>query len=194
MVKSEYDKKISYADYVLLEKDESYEIIAGEIISMSPSPTPRHQDVVAELTAEFKMFLRGKECIAFSAPMDVCLFATEETEESDIFDWVQPDLFVVCDRKKISDKNIVGAPELVIEVLSPSTARNDRWIKYNSYEKAGVQEYWIVDPANMYVEVYKLMNGSFQQTGVYEREAVLTVGLFPEMEIDLKEIFKTDFL
>lgn len=94
------NKKQSYADYVL-EKEETYEVIAGEMLNMSPpSPTPKHQNVVSELTAEFKMFLRGKKCIAFSAPTDVCLFATEATEKENIFDWVQPDLFVVCDRKK----------------------------------------------------------------------------------------------
>ncbi|WP_340455134.1 Uma2 family endonuclease [Oceanobacillus sp. HCA-5259] len=184
------NKKHSYADYVL-EKEETYEVIAGEILNMSlPSPTPKHQDVVAELTAEFKMFLRGKECIAFSAPMDVCLFATETTKKENIFDWVQPDLFVICDRKKIKDTNIVGAPDFVIEVLSPSTARIDRWIKFNSYEKAGVKEYWIVDPANMFVEVYKLRDTSFHQAGIYEQEESITVEIFPDLKIDLKNIFK----
>lgn len=91
--------------------------------------------------------------------------------------------------KKIKDTNIVGAPDLVIEVLSPSTARNDRSIKFNSYEKAGVKEYWIVDPANMFVEVYELKDTSFQQTGIYEQEDSITVGVFPELKIDLSNDF-----
>ncbi|WP_042354003.1 Uma2 family endonuclease [Bacillus rubiinfantis] len=183
-------KKYTYEDYLTWDESLRCEAIEGEIISMSPSPTPKHQDVVAELTAEFTIFLRGKECMAFSAPIDVCLFASRETSNQDIQDWVQPDLIVVCDQKKITEKNIVGAPELVVEVLSPSTARNDRWIKYNSYEKAGVKEYWIVDPLNLSVEVYELNEASFKQTGVYGKEDTLTVGILPELQIQLNTIFK----
>jgi Uma2 family endonuclease len=186
----EGNKKYNYADYVALNEEVTYEVISGEIISMSPSPTPKHQDVVDELTAEFKMFLRGKECMAFSAPMDVCLFATNETKMEDILDWVQPDLMVICDNRKINEKNIIGPPDLVIEVLSPTTARNDRWIKFNSYEKAGVQEYWIVDPYNMSIEVYERKGDSLEQTGVFGREDRITAGILPDLQIDLKNIFK----
>ncbi|MCJ7840837.1 Uma2 family endonuclease [Lederbergia sp. NSJ-179] len=183
-------KKYTYADYMNWDEDVYIEVIEGEMISMSPSPTPRHQDVVGELTAEFKMFLRGKDCMAFSTPMDVCLFADNEAKYEDIQDWVQPDLIVVCDKKKIRETNITGAPDLVVEVLSPSTARNDRWVKFNSYEKAGVREYWIVDPYNMSIEVYELNGNSFKQTGVYGKDGLLPVGIFPEFKIDLKNIFK----
>ncbi|GAB3797876.1 Uma2 family endonuclease [Virgibacillus kimchii] len=157
---------------------------------MSPSPTTKHQDVIDELSAEFKMFLRGKECMSYSAPMDVCLFADKETAEEDIENWVQPDLSVVCDPDKITEKKITGAPDFIIEILFPSTASNDRWIKYNSYEKAGVKEYWIVDPVNRTIEVYKLENGVYKQTGVFDRDDVISPGRFPELKIDLKNIFK----
>jgi len=183
-------KKYSYADYLASDEDIRYEVISGEMISMSPSPTPKHQDVVDELTAEFKMFLRGKECMAFSAPMDVCLFAKNGTKYEDIKDWVQPDLMILCDRSKIGKNNIIGAPDLIIEVLSPSTARNDRWVKFNSYEKAGVKEYWIVDPLNMTVEVYVLEMQSYRRRGVFEKDDSLTVVIFPELEVDLKNVFK----
>jgi Uma2 family endonuclease len=143
--------KYSYADYLSWYEDFSCEAIDGHIIAISPSPTPKHQDVVDELTAEFKMFLRGKECMAFSAPIDVCLFSERETKVNEIKDWFQPDLLVVCDKDKIGEKYITGAPELVVEVLSPSTTKNDRQTKFNSYEKAGVKEYWIVDPYHMSV-------------------------------------------
>jgi len=186
----EINKSYSYADYLAWENDVCAEVINGEIIGMSPSPTPKHQDVVDELTAEFKMFLRGKECMAFSAPIDVCLFADKETKIDKIVDWVQPDLLVVCDKTKIDDKNIYGAPDLVVEVLSPSTARNDRLIKFNSYEKAGVKEYWIVDPYNMSVEIYTLDRVSYEQTAIFGKDDLLTVGIFPELQIDLTNIFK----
>lgn len=190
MVMPESEKTYTFADYLKWEEDVYAEVINGEIIGMSPSPTPKHQDVVDELTAEFKMFLRGKKCMAFSAPMDVCLFADKNTKTGDILDWVQPDLFVVCDRNKIGDKSIFGVPDLVIEVLSPSTARNDRLIKFNSYEKAGVKEYWIVDPYNMSVEVYILDRNTLKQTGVFGKDDLLPVEILPELQIDLKNIFK----
>lgn len=184
------NKTYSYADYLDWDNDFNSEAIDGEIISMSPSPTPKHQDIVGELTAEFKMFLRGKKCMAFSAPMDVCLFANKDSEPNTILDWVQPDLLVVCDSSKIGDKNIYGAPDLIVEVLSPSTARNDRLIKYTSYEKAGVKEYWIVDPYNMTVEIYSLEGASFIQSEILGKDDLLTATIFPELEIDLKNIFK----
>ncbi|MGJ7922937.1 Uma2 family endonuclease [Neobacillus sp. LXY-4] len=182
--------KYTYADYVALGQDIFFEMIDGNVISMSPSPTPKHQDVVDELTAEFKMYLRGKECMAFSSPIDVCLFANKETNLEEIKDWVQPDLVVVCDKNKIGDKNITGAPDLVIEVLSPSTARNDRLIKFNSYERAGVKEYWIVDPYNMSVEIYSLVGNSYTQAAVFGKDDLLSVGIFNDMQINLKNIFK----
>lgn len=136
------------------------------------------------------MFLREKECMSYSAPVDVCLFADKETAEEDIQNWVQPDLSVVCDPEKITGKKITGAPDFIIEVLSPSTARNDRWIKYNSYEKAGVNEYWIVDPVNMTIEVNKLEKDTYKQTAVYGKSEVISPDLFPELEIDLSNVFK----
>jgi|SRR5690625_5221470 len=187
---SEEKKKFTYADYIALEDNVIYEVISGKIISMSPSPTEKHQDVSGELSAEFKMFLRGKECKSYSAPMDVCLFADKETDEEDIQDWVQPDIFVVCDPDKITEKKITGAPDFIIEVLSPSTARNDRWIKYNSYEKAGVKEYWIVDPVNMTIEVNTLEKGAYKQIAVYGKNDEISPGIFPELEIDLSNVFK----
>lgn len=186
----EEKRKYSYAEYMFLDEDFLCEVLDGEIISMSPSPTPKHQDVVDELTAEFKMFLRGKECMAFSSPIDVCLFAEHEMKYEEIKDWVQPDLIVVCDRSKIGEKNIIGAPDLVIEVLSPSTTKNDRLIKYKNYEKAGVREYWIVDPYHMSVEVYELNKNSFDRTGIYLKEDNVNVGILEGFSINLGNIFK----
>lgn len=183
-------KSYSYADYLSREDDVLCEVIDGAIISMSPSPTPLHQDIADELTAEFKIFLRNKDCRAFSAPIDVCLFANKQIKTKDIKDWVQPDLIVVCDENKIGEKIIIGAPDLVVEVLSPSIAKNDRLIKYNSYEKAGVKEYWIVDPYNQTIEVYLLENGAYNRSGVYDKADILKVHLFDVFQIDLSHIFK----
>ncbi|MFA1819667.1 Uma2 family endonuclease [Virgibacillus oceani] len=172
-----------------MEDNVIYEVISGKIISMSPSPTEKHQDVSGELSAELKMFLHGEDCKSYSAPMDVCLFADNETAEKDIQDWVQPDIFAVYDADKITEKKITGAPDFIIGVLSPSTASNDCWIKYNSYEKAGVKEYWIVGPMNMTVEVNKLEKGSYKQTGVYDQNDEISPGIFPELKIELNDGF-----
>ncbi|WP_240689281.1 Uma2 family endonuclease [Ammoniphilus sp. YIM 78166] len=185
-------RKYSYAHYLTWDETDRCEVIDGDIISMSPSPTPQHQAIAVELTAEFTMYLRGKECRVFAAPIEVCLFADRTTRNEDIIDWVQPDLVVVCDKDKIGQKNIVGAPDLVVEVLSPSTAKNDRLIKFKSYEKAGVREYWIVDPYNHSVEVYLGDGGSFKPSGVYFKDDILPVGILEEMRIELENVFRVE--
>jgi Uma2 family endonuclease len=182
----------SYAEYLKSPEDVRYEVIDGQIISMSPAPTPNHQQVQRELLAEFVMYLRGKNCSVFGAPIDVCLFAEKMTSNDKIKDWVQPDIVVVCDRNKINPKNIVGAPDLAIEILSPSTARNDRVTKYNNYQKAGVKEYWIVDPSNEYVEVFLLQNNRFISSGLYTKEDSVKVNILEDLNINLKHIFPVD--
>lgn len=182
----------SYADYLESSEEIRYEVIDGQIISMSPAPTPKHQHVQRELLIEFGTYLRGKECSVFGSPIDVCLFANQTTPNEKIKDWVQPDIVVICDRNKINPQNIVGAPDLVIEILSPSTARNDRVIKFNNYQKAGVREYWIVDPSNEYVEVFLLQNNRFISSGFYTKEDSIKVNIFEDLSIELKHVFQDD--
>jgi Uma2 family endonuclease len=182
----------SYADYIKSPEEDRYEVIDGQIISMSPAPTPRHQHVQRELLIEFGTYLRGKECSVFGSPIDVCLFADQTTSNEKIKDWVQPDMVVVCDRNKINQQNIVGAPDLVIEILSPSTARNDRVVKFNNFQKAGVKEYWIVDPSNEYVEVFLLQNNRFISSGFYTKEDSIKVSILENLSINLKDIFPED--
>lgn len=184
------NKTYTYDDYLSWEEDVQCEVINGEIINMTPSPTPKHQDIVDELTAEFKMYLRNKECSAFSSPIDVCLFANKQTKKNEIKDWVQPDLIVICDQNKIGEKKITGAPDIVVEVLSPSTGKIDRLIKFNSYEKAGVKEYWIVDPYNQTLEVYILKEGTFNRNGIFSKEDQIKTNIIEGLEIDLSIIFK----
>jgi Uma2 family endonuclease len=182
----------SYADYLKCPEDVRYEVLDGQIISMSPAPTTNHQHVQRELLIELGMYLRGKECSVFGAPIDVCLFAEKMTSNDKIQDWVQPDIIVVCDRNKINLKNIVGAPDLAIEILSPSTARNDRLIKVSAYQKAGVKVYWIVDPSNEYVEVFLLQDNRFISSGLYTKEDSVKVSILEDLSISLKNIFPVD--
>ncbi|QDI93025.1 Uma2 family endonuclease [Salicibibacter halophilus] len=179
----------SYADYLQWDEDVRCEAFDGVIVNMTPSPTPGHQEIQLELSVEFGAFLRGKACKFFTAPLDVCLFATSETSNEEINNWVQPDLMIVCDPKKIDEKRIIGAPDLVIEILSPATARTDRLTKYNKYEEAGVKEYWIVDPHHETVEVFVLQDQSFERADVFTKSDAVKVSLFPDFEVQLNKIF-----
>jgi len=181
----------SYSDYLALDGDVRYEVIDGQIYNMTPAPTPQHQDVLSELITEFRLYLRGKDCRAFVSPIDVCL-SEERDDLSKVEEWVEPDLVVVCDKSKIGVKRIIGTPDLVVEVLSPSTAKKDKLIKFNRYQRAGVKEYWIVDPVNQVIEVYLLDGEIFKRSGVYVKGDNLPVYIFEDFNIDLNIVFRSN--
>lgn len=182
-------QELTYADYLKLDEEVRYEVIDGQLYNMSPAPSPKYQDVLSELIAEFRMYLRGKECRAFVSPIDVCL-SDEVDDLSKITEWVEPDLVVVCDKNKIGDQRIIGTPDLVVEVLSPSTAKKDKLVKYNRYQRAGVKEYWIVDPLNETIDVYVLDGTIFKRSGVYVKGDILSVSIFEDFSIDLNNVFR----
>jgi len=179
----------TYKDYMNLPGEVRLEVFDGDVMNMVPAPTPAHQRVQRYLLACFSNYLSGKTCEVFGAPIDVCLFAEKETAPSAIKSWVQPDLLVVCDKEKIGDHYIVGAPDLVIEILSPSTAKIDRVVKFHLYETAGVREYWIVDPLNEYVETFLRGENGFALKNIYANEDTVEVGIFPDLQISLNQIF-----
>ena len=133
------------------------ELINGEVI-MSPRPTVNHTLVSSNISYIFEQHLRGKKCKPFSDGIDLYL------DEKNCF---VPDFMVVCNRDKIKRNGIHGAPDLVVEVLSPSTAKNDRSHKKDAYERSGVPEYWIVDLSNRSVEVYLLEDGRYKLDNIY---------------------------
>ncbi len=134
------------------------ELLDGRIIAMSPRPTVNHNMIAFTIARIFGNFLEGKSCIAFSDGVDV--FLTEN-------DRVIPDVMIVCDKNKIQKSGIHGTPDLVVEVLSPSTAKVDRGYKKSLYERCGVKEYWIVEPEARSIEVYLLNDGKFILDEVY---------------------------
>lgn len=184
-------RTLTYANYLKLGDDTRYECIDGQVYNMSPSPTPNHQAVLGELFIEFGNYFRGKECRAFISPIDVC-FSEEIVDLTKVKEWVQPDLVVVCDKNKIGKKRIMGTPDLVVEVLSPSTAKHDRVTKYNRYQGAQVKEYWIVDPVYKNIEVHLLDGEVFKRDGIYFKGDILQVGIFENFQIDLDQIFIND--
>ncbi|MEB6549793.1 Uma2 family endonuclease [Heyndrickxia sporothermodurans] len=181
-------EKYSYADYLTWNEGERLELIDGKIFNMSPIPSRRHQQVLRELSTAFSVFLREKDCEVFFAPFDVRLLADNKRDD-DINNVVQPDLSIVCDKEKLDDKGCKGAPDMIIEILSPSSVKLDRWKKYQLYEKAGVHEYWIVDPINNSVEIHLLIDAQYKFQGVFTKDDTISVNLFPDFKLDLNRIF-----
>src|SRR5699024_2244184 len=140
---------------------------------------------------EFGSYLRGKTCKAYAAPIDVYLFedASQEWMDDRVRNWLIPDLIVVCDPNKIKRNKIIGAPDLVIEIISPSSAKIDRMDKRLAYQQAGVNEYWIIDPANQIVEVYLLKGRSLELANVYDKGDVVPVHVLENLTIDLRNVF-----
>jgi Uma2 family endonuclease len=149
-----------------------------------------HQDVSVQLVVEFGSYLRGKKCKVYHPPFDVILPEEGETLET-AKNIVQPDIFVVCDKDKITPGGCYGAPDLVVEILSPSTAKRDIKDKRKLYQRAGVREYWIVDPVHKTVHVYKVdEEGKYSFPETYTEDDKIKVGIFnDEQEIDLSVVF-----
>lgn len=140
------------------QREQREELIGGRVVAMSPSPVWNHVSIAGNIYTLFSNHLKGKKCRAIPDGFDLHL------TEDNVF---IPDMMVVCDRDKIRKAGVFGAPDLVVEVLSISTARNDRWFKKNVYETAGVPEYWIVDPKAKTIEVYLLAGGRYALDNVY---------------------------
>jgi Uma2 family endonuclease len=151
---------------------------------MAPAPNQAHQDISGELFYQLKTFLRDKPCKVFHPQFEVCLFAEGDGERT----VVQPDVFVVCDLTKLDGKRCNGAPDFVVEVLSPSSASRDTLLKYNKYMQAGVREYWIIDPVDKYVRVSVLKEGKFD-TIDYINPEVLPVKALEGCTIDIRRAF-----
>jgi len=170
----------TYRDYVRWPEDERWEIIAGEAHAMTPAPSIRHQRISRFLISSLHDFLKNRECEPFEAPTDVVF------DERNV---VQPDLLVVCDKSKITENNIQGAPDLIIEILSPSTALKDKREKKALYERFGVREYLIVYPGEEIVERYVLADGGFAPPDLFGWEETLPLATFPDLSLNLWEIF-----
>jgi len=174
----------TYADYVSWENDPRCELIDGEIVVMD-APSLNHQRISGELFRQLANYLFDKKCEVFAAPSDVCLFGLGDDDTT----VVQPDVFVVCDESKIDEKRCNGAPDFIIEILSPSNAKHDKERKLNKYMKARVREYWIVDPVNKNVSVY-IFNQEIPVIGYYECDEVIPVHILDDCKITLQDVFK----
>ena len=176
----------SFADALTWE-DERFELIDGEVYMMSP-PLRVHQEISGELFTQIHDYLKGKQCKVYPAPFAVRLFEEAGDAPEDVDTMVEPDITVVCDPEKLDKYGCRGAPDMVIEILSPPTRRHDLAVKYRLYQRAGVREYWIVDPDTRTVQVFHLEEGLYNAADVYTGGTV-PVSIWEDFAIDLTPVF-----
>ena len=176
-------KRYTYDEYRTLDDDKLWEMIDGVPYAMA-APNRRHQEISVRLLYNLYDFLKGKPCKVYAAPFEVRLNA--DTYDDTI---VLPDIAVICDESKLGEKGCVGAPDMVIEILSPSTAMHDKILKFTQYLRAGVREYWIVNPDSESVTVNILNNGEYEAC-TYGKNEVVPVYVLEGCLISLSEIFE----
>ena len=181
-------ERYTFADCLTWSENERIEIINGEAFMMAP-PSRAHQEISGALFAQLYNFLEGKKCRVYAAPFAVRLFEQEGDSPEDVDTMVEPDLSVVCDNGKLDNRGCKGAPDMVVEVLSPSTQRHDRLVKLGLYQRAGVREYWIVDPDSQTVQVMLQDGSGLQLHEVYNRGDVARVNVLNGCFIDLGKVF-----
>lgn len=183
-------KTYSYADYLTWKINEQIELFKGKIHAMSPAPRTIHQRVARKLTGIMLQSFTKQTCELFFAPFDVRLLDSKKsTTDAAIFTVVQPDLCVICDPNKIDDRGAFGAPDLVVEILSPGNSKKELKLKFDLYEEAGVLEYWIVNPQDKTIYVFVNENQKFiGQHPLIEEDKIKSV-VFPSLNFTLDQIF-----
>lgn len=184
------DRLYTYGDYRSWPDDERWELIDGVAWNMSPAPSRKHQSISTGLLVQIANFLQDKDCEIYHAPFDVMLPDQADQPEDQIVTVVQPDISVICDSAKLTDKGCTGAPDFLIEILSPYTAKKDIDIKFHLYERHGVREYWLVDPGNRYVHAYVLSaDGAYpEEPKVYLPEDKIESAVLPGLVVDVGRI------
>lgn len=181
-------KKYTFDDYEKWPEDERWELIDGAPYMLAP-PSRKHQEISGELFRQLANYLQGKACKVYPAPFAVRIPDGCEKENKDIKNVFEPDISIICDKSKLDDKGCTGAPDLIIEIISPSSAKTDKVIKFLKYEQAGVKEYWIVEPDQKLLSVFKLENNRYGRPHMYTEEDTIEVTSFPDLKIDLSTIF-----
>jgi len=187
------DATYSYADYLTWQLEETVELIRGKISVMAPAPNLAHQRISRNLLRPISNYFYKHRCQVFHAPFDVSLYNRRKSELADreIFSVVQPDLCVICDPDKLTTQGCSGAPDWVIEIVSPNNSKHDARTKFALYEENGVLEYWLVYPyeQSIYQFVINEDNQKYQLHGMYAQDGLATPFLFPELQIDLADVF-----
>ena len=182
----------TYADYMTWRFEQRVELIKGKIFRMSPAPNVKHQMISSKLHGRIFIALQKESCVLFSAPFDVRLLDKTKTSKlnKDIYTVVQPDLCVICDKNKLDEQGCIGAPDLIIEILSKGNSKKEMKIKYALYEESGVTEYWVVYPYEYLLQQFVLNEkGKYELKDSFAEDEVFQAHIFPELSIDLADIF-----
>jgi Uma2 family endonuclease len=182
-------KGFSYSDYLQWNDDQKWELIDGVVYNMTLAPSRKHQKISMELAWRLGRFFSNKNCDVYTAPFDV-RFPEEGEPDSHIKNVVQPDISVICDKSKLDDRACKGAPDFIIEIVSPFTARKDLKEKLYLYESRGVKEYWLILPEDKILMQHTLANGNYGRAVIYSEEDKLSPSLFPALVIDLALVFQ----
>lgn len=186
------DQVYTYADYFKWKFEERVELIKGKVFAMSPAPNQNHQSIAGKMHLELGTFLRKSPCKVFFAPFDVRI-PRKNNRDEDIVTVLQPDLCVICDREKLTDKRgCLGAPDIVVEILSPSNSKKELKYKYDVYEEAGVKEYWVVYPEEMTMTIYTLTDGHFIPSRPYVVSDKVSSSVLPGFTMNLSDIFEDE--
>ncbi len=186
------NKQYTFADYLLWVDGKRRELIKGFIKLMSPAPTRKHQDISGSIYGQLWNQLKNQSCKVYHAPFDVRFPTVKgETNDDKIYTVVQPDISVICDLAKLDDKGCIGAPDLIVEILSPATVKKDVEEKFQLYEEHGVIEYWIIHPNDETLTIFFLdKNGKYQLQGIFANDSTVNVHIFKnKLQINLKEVF-----
>jgi len=182
-------KKYSFFDYLTWINDVRCELVDGFVRLLMPAPLRVHQELSRNLSRPFVNFLHRKECKVY-APFDVRFPKENKTDDKEIFTVLQPDICVICDLTKLDERGCLGAPDLVIEIVSSSTSKRDTQEKFDIYEKSGVKEYWLVFPYEQTISVFVSENNKFILKKMYAADDEIPVCIFNgSLVVDLKEVF-----
>ncbi|MEM0577779.1 Uma2 family endonuclease [Flavobacterium polysaccharolyticum] len=183
-------KSYTYADYLTWNFKERLEILKGKIFKMSPAPSRKHQEVSFQLSLLFGNFFKATPCNVYYAPFDVRLKNFKRsTSDQEITTVVQPDICLICDKEKLDDRGCLGAPDLIIEILSPGNSKKEMDIKFDLYEENAVKEYWIVEPYQKSILIYTLQKDKYIGLKPIAEEGLVHSPLFPELSFNVADIF-----
>ncbi len=183
------DGHYTYADYLTWRFEEMVELIKGKVFRMSPGPSVVHQQISGNLQGLMFEYFKTKACWLFTAPFDVRFPAKKEEETDNV---VQPDICVICEQSKLDQQGCNGAPDWIIEILSPGNTKKEMKYKFDLYEEQGVKEYWLINPENKSLLMYTLNDhAKYIGSRPYTNEDKVSPGLFPNLELDLEQVFDT---
>lgn len=184
----DFDKVYTYADYLRWQFIERVELFKGRIFMVSPAPSRKHQDISGNLYGSLFGLFRNYRCKMYAAPFDVRLPRKDE-KGNDIQTVVQPDLCIICDESKLDERGCLGAPDLIIEILSPGNSKKEMKNKFEIYAEAGVCEYWIVNPTDENILLNVLEDGKYHTQNPIVDDWVQS-HILPMVKIHTDDIFR----